>query len=112
MEMRASGNWQIILLVLREQVGGFPTLVMKSDEKCTRASHWKMPNKAKPVNGDVRTHFGCNGDVRKMKIAIAQPLTQAGMPVLQQGPSEVFRIVDDRIASNHETLPRNRFLLH
>jgi len=24
----------------------------------------------------------------------------------------VFRIVDDRAASNHETLPRNRFLLH
>ncbi len=33
------------------------------------------------------------------------------MPVLQ-GPSEVFRIVDDHAASNHETLPRNRFLLH
>jgi hypothetical protein len=28
------------------------------------------------------------------------------------GPSEVFRIVDDHAASNHETLPRNRFLLH
>jgi hypothetical protein len=29
-----------------------------------------------------------------------------------QGPSEVFRIVDDLAASHHETLPRNRFLLH
>jgi hypothetical protein len=40
-----------------------------------------------------------------MKIATAQP-------PLTRGPSEVFRIVDDHAASNHETLPRNRFLLH
>jgi hypothetical protein len=33
------------------------------------------------------------------------------MPVLQ-GPSEVFRIVNDRACIKHETLPRNRFLLH
>src|ERR1700731_1291549 len=33
------------------------------------------------------------------------------MPVVQ-GPSEVFRIVDDRDCIKHETLPWNRFLLH
>jgi hypothetical protein len=50
--------------------------------------------------------------VEHFKIVIARPLrTQAGMPVLK-GSSEVFRIVDDHTGSNHETLPRNRFLLH
>jgi hypothetical protein len=50
--------------------------------------------------------------VSEIEIAIAQPPeTQAGMPVLQ-GPSEVFRIVDDQNCTKHETLPRNRFLLH
>src|SRR5437879_2822269 len=29
-------------------------------------------------SGDVRTHFGCTGGVRKMKIAIAQPLKNTG----------------------------------
>jgi hypothetical protein len=55
----------------------------------------------------LRLWRGC----QKFEIAIAQPQTQAGVPVLQ-GPSEVFRIVDDLAASSHETLPRNQFLLH
>src|SRR3981081_2428431 len=41
---------------------------------------------------------------QKNEIATAQP------PLW--GPSEVFRIVDEQPASTHETLPRNRFLLH
>jgi hypothetical protein len=46
-----------------------------------------------------------------MKIAIAQP-QNTGRNACATGPSEVFRIVDDLEASHHETLPRNRFLLH
>ena len=53
-------------------------------------------------------HRGCQKKKNRHRPA---PKTQARMPVLQ-GPSEVFRIVDDLAASNHKTLPRNRFLLH
>ena len=50
-------------------------------------------------------HTSAVAQLSEMKIAIAQPLIrQARMPVLR-GPSEVLRIVDDRTASNHETLP-------
>ena len=44
----------------------------------------------------------------EMKIAIAQPLRNTGRNACGTGAERgVFRIVDDRTASNHETLPRN-----
>jgi hypothetical protein len=49
--------------------------------------------------------------VLKLKIVIAQP-QNTGRNACATGPSEVFRIVDDRDCIKHETLPRNRLLLH
>jgi hypothetical protein len=48
---------------------------------------------------------------QKIEIATAQP-QNTGTNACATGPSEVFRIVDDRYCIKHETLPRNRFLLH